>query len=233
MAGRAARAPFDFRRPTSRSTPPPSLRGFVRRQIRARTPLRGAAAIPRPPGAPARGLPADGPGGTPLGLRAHALQPTNRGEAVPRLFRFGAIASADGREEPMDLTGRVALVAGATRGAGRGIATELGAAGATVYVTGRSTRAARSEYDRPETIEETAELVDGRRRARHRRRRRPPRPGRRSRRSSRGSGRRRAGSTSSSTTSGAASGSSSGTSRSGSTTSPTASASSGSPSTPT
>jgi NAD(P)-dependent dehydrogenase (short-subunit alcohol dehydrogenase family) len=60
---------------------------------------------------------------------------------------------------PRDLQGRVALVAGATRGAGRGIAAELGAAGATVYVTGRSTRAQRSEYDRPETIEETAELV--------------------------------------------------------------------------
>jgi NAD(P)-dependent dehydrogenase (short-subunit alcohol dehydrogenase family) len=58
------------------------------------------------------------------------------------------------------LDGRVALVAGATRGAGRGIAVELGAAGATVYVTGRSTRAGRSEMDRPETIEETAELVD-------------------------------------------------------------------------
>jgi NAD(P)-dependent dehydrogenase (short-subunit alcohol dehydrogenase family) len=57
------------------------------------------------------------------------------------------------------LTGKVALVAGATRGAGRGIAVELGAAGATVYVTGRSTRARRSEYDRPETIEETADLV--------------------------------------------------------------------------
>ncbi|WP_433479321.1 SDR family oxidoreductase [Spirillospora sp. CA-142024] len=57
------------------------------------------------------------------------------------------------------LTGKTALVAGATRGAGRGIATELGAAGATVYVTGRSTRAQRSEMDRPETIEETAELV--------------------------------------------------------------------------
>jgi NAD(P)-dependent dehydrogenase (short-subunit alcohol dehydrogenase family) len=57
------------------------------------------------------------------------------------------------------LTGRVALVAGATRGAGRGIAVELGAAGATVYVTGRTTRARRSEYDRPETVEETAELV--------------------------------------------------------------------------
>lgn len=59
----------------------------------------------------------------------------------------------------MGLTGRVALVAGATRGAGRGIAVELGAAGATVYCTGRSTRARRSEYDRPETIEDTADLV--------------------------------------------------------------------------
>ncbi|ESY99245.1 SDR family oxidoreductase [Mesorhizobium sp. LNHC209A00] len=51
------------------------------------------------------------------------------------------------------------LVAGGTRGAGRGIAIELGAAGATVYVTGRSTRGQPSEYARPETIEETAELV--------------------------------------------------------------------------
>ncbi|MGW3635502.1 SDR family oxidoreductase [Streptomyces sp. NPDC005122] len=57
------------------------------------------------------------------------------------------------------LEGKVALVAGATRGAGRGIAVELGAAGATVYVSGRSTRERRSEYDRPETIEDTAELV--------------------------------------------------------------------------
>ncbi|MET7366258.1 SDR family oxidoreductase [Streptomyces sp. NPDC005566] len=57
------------------------------------------------------------------------------------------------------LRGRIALVAGATRGAGRGIAVQLGAAGATVYVTGRTTRERRSEYDRPETIEETAELV--------------------------------------------------------------------------
>ncbi|MBD3140903.1 SDR family oxidoreductase [Microbispora bryophytorum] len=57
------------------------------------------------------------------------------------------------------LVGKVALVAGATRGAGRGIAIELGAAGATVYVTGRSTRERRSEMNRPETIEETAELV--------------------------------------------------------------------------
>ncbi|MFD5623744.1 SDR family oxidoreductase [Streptomyces yangpuensis] len=59
----------------------------------------------------------------------------------------------------MTLEGRVALVAGATRGAGRGIAVQLGAQGATVYVSGRSTRGRRSEYDRPETIEETAELV--------------------------------------------------------------------------
>lgn len=59
----------------------------------------------------------------------------------------------------MMLQGKVALVAGGTRGAGRGIAVELGAAGATVYVTGRSARAQQSEYARPETIEETAELV--------------------------------------------------------------------------
>jgi NAD(P)-dependent dehydrogenase (short-subunit alcohol dehydrogenase family) len=57
------------------------------------------------------------------------------------------------------LTGKVALVAGATRGGGRGIAVGLGEAGATVYATGRSTRERRSELDRPETIEETAELV--------------------------------------------------------------------------
>jgi NAD(P)-dependent dehydrogenase (short-subunit alcohol dehydrogenase family) len=57
------------------------------------------------------------------------------------------------------LTGQVAVVAGGTRGAGRGISVALGAAGARVYVTGRSTRAQRSDMDRPETIEETAELV--------------------------------------------------------------------------
>jgi NAD(P)-dependent dehydrogenase (short-subunit alcohol dehydrogenase family) len=58
------------------------------------------------------------------------------------------------------LAGKVALVAGATRGAGRGIAVQLGAAGATVYVTGRTSGSERSEMDRPETIEETAALVD-------------------------------------------------------------------------
>lgn len=59
----------------------------------------------------------------------------------------------------MTLEGKVALVAGATRGAGRGIAVELGAAGATVYVTGRTTRERQSEYKRAETIDETAEMV--------------------------------------------------------------------------
>ena len=60
------------------------------------------------------------------------------------------------------LRGRVAVVAGATRGAGRGIAAALGEAGATVVCTGRSSisRAGNSDYDRPETIEETAALVD-------------------------------------------------------------------------
>ena len=54
----------------------------------------------------------------------------------------------------------IVLVAGATRGAGRGIAVGLGEAGATVYCTGRSSGGRRSDYDRPETIEETAALVD-------------------------------------------------------------------------
>ncbi len=57
------------------------------------------------------------------------------------------------------LTGKVAVVAGATRGAGRGIACALGEAGATVYCTGRSVRGRPSTFGRTETIEETAELV--------------------------------------------------------------------------
>ncbi|MFD7032236.1 SDR family oxidoreductase [Streptomyces sp. NPDC059917] len=59
----------------------------------------------------------------------------------------------------LPLAGRVALVAGGTRGGGRGIALALGAAGATVYVSGRSSAAGRSDLDRPETIEETAARV--------------------------------------------------------------------------
>lgn len=63
------------------------------------------------------------------------------------------------RRTSLPLTGRVALVAGATRGAGRGIAVALGEAGATVYCSGRSTREAPSPIARPETIDETAERV--------------------------------------------------------------------------
>jgi NAD(P)-dependent dehydrogenase (short-subunit alcohol dehydrogenase family) len=59
----------------------------------------------------------------------------------------------------MPLSGQVAVVAGATRGAGRGIARALGEAGAFVYCTGRSTREKPSPYKRPETIEETAEMI--------------------------------------------------------------------------
>jgi NAD(P)-dependent dehydrogenase (short-subunit alcohol dehydrogenase family) len=54
----------------------------------------------------------------------------------------------------------IAVVTGATRGGGRGVAIELGAIGATVYVTGRSSGSHRSPMERPETIEETARLVD-------------------------------------------------------------------------
>ncbi|HEY3366098.1 MAG TPA: SDR family oxidoreductase [Symbiobacteriaceae bacterium] len=60
------------------------------------------------------------------------------------------------------LHGKVAVVAGATRGAGRGIAVMLGATGATVYCTGRSTRSQAATPGRVETIEETAELVSAR-----------------------------------------------------------------------
>ena len=58
------------------------------------------------------------------------------------------------------LRGQVAVVAGATRGAGRGIARALGESGATVYCTGRSVRGNPSPYKRPETIDETAEMIN-------------------------------------------------------------------------
>jgi NAD(P)-dependent dehydrogenase (short-subunit alcohol dehydrogenase family) len=60
------------------------------------------------------------------------------------------------------LRGKVALVAGATRGAGRGIACMLGEAGATVYCSGRSTAGKPATPGRPETIDETADLVTSR-----------------------------------------------------------------------
>src|SRR5687768_1612556 len=61
--------------------------------------------------------------------------------------------------QPAHLRGQIALVAGATRGAGRGIARALGEAGATVYCTGRSVTGRPSPYGRPETIDETAALI--------------------------------------------------------------------------
>src|SRR5881397_1273218 len=57
------------------------------------------------------------------------------------------------------LGGKVAVVAGATRGAGRGVARALGEAGAIVYCTGRSVRGKPSPYGRPETIEDTADMI--------------------------------------------------------------------------
>ena len=85
-----------------------------------------------------------------------ARKVASKGPSLPRA-RQRAEPRAAVRGRP--LAGRVALVAGATRGAGRGIARALGEAGATVYCTGRSVRGAASPYGRPETIEETAELV--------------------------------------------------------------------------
>ena len=63
------------------------------------------------------------------------------------------------RRSTQSLDGTVAVVAGATRGAGRGIARALGEAGALVYCTGRSVRGNRSSYNRPETIDETADMI--------------------------------------------------------------------------
>jgi len=75
--------------------------------------------------------------------------------AATRSRRTGPKASSH------PLQGAVAVVAGATRGAGRGIARGLGEAGAVVYCTGRSVRGTPSPYNRPETIEETVEMIEG------------------------------------------------------------------------
>ena len=69
------------------------------------------------------------------------------------------MAKAHRRPPVKPLSRQVAVVAGATRGAGRGIARALGEAGATVYCTGRSVTGHPSPYNRPETIDETAEMI--------------------------------------------------------------------------
>ena len=71
----------------------------------------------------------------------------------------GAASRPPSVTERQPLAAVVAVVAGATRGAGRGIARALGEAGATVYCTGRSVRGNPSPYQRPETVEETAEMI--------------------------------------------------------------------------
>lgn len=85
-----------------------------------------------------------------------------RRHSIPfkRLPAFVINSNVCGMAFEPDLSTRVALVAGGTRGAGRAIAVELGAAGATVYVTGRTTETSMSPMQRPETIEETARRVD-------------------------------------------------------------------------
>jgi NAD(P)-dependent dehydrogenase (short-subunit alcohol dehydrogenase family) len=65
---------------------------------------------------------------------------------------------SDPQDKP--LAGKVVVVTGATRGCGRALAVELGRLGATVYATGRTTRAGSSPMKRPETIEDTAEMID-------------------------------------------------------------------------
>jgi NAD(P)-dependent dehydrogenase (short-subunit alcohol dehydrogenase family) len=82
--------------------------------------------------------------------------PEAKARKAPRKKAPGTSSPAS---QTRPLEGQVAVVAGATRGAGRGIARALGEVGATVYCTGRSVRGNPSPYGRPETIEETAEMV--------------------------------------------------------------------------
>jgi NAD(P)-dependent dehydrogenase (short-subunit alcohol dehydrogenase family) len=79
---------------------------------------------------------------------------TKKSSSRPRARRAATLPKPDGT-----LTGQIAVVAGATRGAGRGIARALGEAGAIVYCTGRSVRGNLSPYGRPETIDETADMI--------------------------------------------------------------------------
>ncbi|MDS2173470.1 SDR family oxidoreductase [Nesterenkonia sp. CL21] len=87
------------------------------------------------------------------------LTPHPRAVAHPAAVQHTQEDSMTASQTAPDLTRRIALVAGATRGAGRAIARELGRAGAVVYCTGRSTAGVPSDYGRPETIEETAQLI--------------------------------------------------------------------------
>src|SRR4029434_1537285 len=89
-----------------------------------------------------------------LAVSARAKRSTGRSRKGVTSRSSGSGKSTRGR-----LHGRVAVVSGATRGAGRGIARALAEAGATVYCTGRSVRGNPSPYRRPETIEETAEMI--------------------------------------------------------------------------
>src|SRR5262245_8374561 len=75
-----------------------------------------------------------------------------------RQFQLGSDERTS-QELGLRLKGQVAVVAGATRGAGRGIARALGEAGATVYCTGRSVLGNLSPYGRRETIDETADMI--------------------------------------------------------------------------
>src|SRR4029078_4147513 len=80
------------------------------------------------------------------------------GSDVKRTRRAVSKSAARPRRS-LALAGAIAVVAGATRGAGRGIARALGEAGATVYCTGRSVKGRPSPYRRPETIDETAAMI--------------------------------------------------------------------------